>query len=166
MIAQMKIAILSDSHGDQRMVAAALRRLRGEKLEAILHCGDVGDAATVSCFAGLTTHFVVGNCDYDEGSLRDMAQRLDLHWHGAFADLELGGKRFALLHGDDHRRLEKAIHSGTYDYVCHGHTHARREERVGRTLVINPGALHRARPKTLALLDLATGSLESIVVAD
>ena len=40
------------------------------------------------------------------------------------------------------------------DLLLHGHTHKRRLERVGRTLVLNPGALQRAHVKSLALVDL------------
>jgi predicted phosphodiesterase len=50
------------------------------------------------------------------------------------------------------------------DYVFHGHTHVAEERKSGRTRVINPGALHRARPKTFAILDLASGALESVEV--
>ena len=41
----------------------------------------------------------------------------------------------------------------------------RRDERFGKTRIINPGALHRASEKTVALLDLATDQLEFIRVA-
>lgn len=162
----VKIAILSDSHGDQRMVAAALRLLCDRTHHAILHCGDVGGPGTIAMFAGEEAHFVIGNCDYDEPQLHKTAQDLGLSWHGAFADLTFADKRIALLHGDDQRRLQQTITIGTYDYVCHGHTHVPRHERIGQTIVINPGALHRARPKTMAILDLATGDLEQIVVAE
>lgn len=162
----MKIAILSDSHGDELMVTAALRLLQKMNHAALLHCGDVGEPGTIALFAGETAHFVIGNCDHSEERMRQAAEDLGLAWHGAFADLRLGGKRIALLHGDDHRRLNEAIHSGTYDYVCHGHTHVPRHERIGKTTVINPGALHRARPKTMAILDLTGGQLNQIIVAE
>ena len=39
------------------------------------------------------------------------------------------------------------------------------DQRIGRTRIINPGALHRASPKTVALLDTERDKLERIVVA-
>ena len=40
-----------------------------------------------------------------------------------------------------------------------------REDRlVGRVRVINPGALHRANPKTVALLDTAADRVEFLEV--
>ena len=77
----------------------------------------------------------------------------------------LEGKKIAFLHGDDQRLLHDVEHSGHFDYLFYGHTHQAAERRTGPTRVINPGALHRARPKTMVLLDLATGALESVMVA-
>ena len=42
--------------------------------------------------------------------------------------------------------------------------HLRRDERVGRTRIINPGALHRAKQYTVATLDLSCDKLEFHVV--
>ena len=47
-----------------------------------------------------------------------------------------------------------------------GLLHQVRDDRVGRTRVINPGALHRARPKTFAVLDLASGEIETVIVPE
>jgi len=46
----------------------------------------------------------------------------------------------------------------------HGHTHAIRDERVGPTRVMNPGALHRAPQHTALLFDSATLEAEWIDV--
>jgi predicted phosphodiesterase len=48
--------------------------------------------------------------------------------------------------------------------VCHGHTHRRREERVGKTLVLNPGAIYRANPHTFAIVDLPLLEVTSVVI--
>ena len=44
--------------------------------------------------------------------------------------------------------------------VLHGHTHAVRDEVIGPTRVMNPGALHRATRRTAMILDPATGAAE------
>ena len=54
--------------------------------------------------------------------------------------------------------------SGAFDFLFYGHTHKAEEHRTGPTRVINPGALHRANPKTFVVLDLATRAVESAVV--
>jgi hypothetical protein len=76
--------------------------------------------------------------------------------------LTLGGRRIALLHSDDARAFRHACTSGQYDLVCYGHTHRAEQHREGRTLVLNPGALYRANPHSLAVVDLAT--LEATIV--
>ena len=65
---------------------------------------------------------------------------------------------------DDHRLLRDLENSGHFDFIFHGHTHQAADRRVGKTRIINPGALHRARPKTFVVLDLASATVESIAV--
>jgi predicted phosphodiesterase len=115
-------------------------------------------------FAGLPFHFVFGNNEYDLPAIRSRAKALDLHCHNHFADLSFDNKRFAILHGHDHPLMSRLLRPvpatvKPFDYIIHGHTHVRRDERVGRSRIINPGALHRARTKSLALLDTANDHL-------
>jgi predicted phosphodiesterase len=51
------------------------------------------------------------------------------------------------------------------DYLLHGHSHEVRDERVGRTRIINPGALCRAARYTAAILDPDADALEVLEVA-
>ena len=53
----------------------------------------------------------------------------------------------------------QAIDDGV-EYLLHGHTHEVRDERVGPTRVINPGALFRASRYTAAVLEPETDRLE------
>ncbi len=162
----MRIGIVSDSHGNKANVAAALRMLADRNISLILHCGDIDDAATVALFAGTTTHFVLGNCDVDIAELKEAAEKAGGVLHGRFGELELDGRRIAVIHGDDAPRFQESIGSGDYDYVFYGHTHEAGERRVGKTWVINPGALQRAKPKTALALDLASGEREWLRVAE
>ena len=50
-----------------------------------------------------------------------------------------------------------------HDYLFQGHSHIREDRTVGRVRIVNPGALHRARPKTVALVD-TEGGVEFIEV--
>jgi predicted phosphodiesterase len=113
---------------------------------------------------GMKAAFVWGNCDYDRAGLERYAKALGVACYGAFGDFTLDGKRMALIHGDDHRLRQQLLAGQEYDYLFQGHTHVPDDRRVGRTRVINPGALHRANPKTAALLDTAADRLESLTV--
>jgi putative phosphoesterase len=160
----MQIAILSDTHSRYHTVETALGLLQARGINQVIHCGDIDDSETVWLFQGFTAHFVFGNCDTDRASLRQAIHGIGETLHEPFGHLELNGVKIAFLHGDDQRLLHDVEHSGHFDFLFYGHTHQAREHRVGPTRVINPGALHRARPKTFVVLDLGTGDVESVTV--
>jgi hypothetical protein len=160
----MRIGIVSDTHGNLRMVNRALLELRERGISTVLHCGDIDDAKTVKLFRGFTTHFVFGNCDLDKGALRAAMARIGATLHDHFGSVELEGVKLAFLHGDDKTLMRDVEHSGYYDFLFYGHTHQAEEHHSGPTRVINPGALHRARPKTFLVLDLESREMESVAV--
>jgi putative phosphoesterase len=162
----MRIGVLSDTHSRHGTVQTALQLLRDRGISLLLHCGDIEDADTVALFRGFTAHFVFGNCDWDREELRRAIADIGAVVHEPFGNLEQDGVKIAFLHGDNKRLLEDVEHSDAFDFLFYGHTHQPEEHRTGTTRVINPGALHRARPKTLALLNLATREVESVRVAE
>ena len=48
--------------------------------------------------------------------------------------------------------------------MIHGHTHRQADRREGRTRIINPGALHRAATKTVAILDTVEDELHFLEI--
>ncbi len=143
---------------------AAIRRLVDEQPEVVLHCGDIGSPEVIPLFAGWPTHFVFGNVDHDRAVLRAAAEEAGQFCHGRFGEIELGDRRIALLHSDDHRAFREAIDSQNYDLVCYGHTHEHETHTEGRTVVLNPGALYRAVPHTLAMVDLGSLDVRFVIV--
>ena len=160
----MKIGILSDTHGRVDSARPGVEALTARGAEVLIHCGDVGGPEVLDLLVGRRSLFVFGNCDWDRESLRRHAQIVGVMCHGAFGDIELSGKRIAVLHGDDPGLKRKILTEQQHDYLLQGHTHMREDVMVGRTRLINPGALHRANPRTVALLDLADCSLEFIEI--
>lgn len=160
----MRIGILSDSHGRKPALIRALQLLQEHGAELLLHCGDIEDADTIPLFIGTPTHFVFGNCDWDKASLRRAIKDCGLNLHEPFGHLQLEGREIAWVHSDDRRLFQELQESDAFDYLFYGHTHHAEEHRVGRTLVVNPGALHRAAPKTCVILDLAAEKIVRIEV--
>jgi putative phosphoesterase len=157
----MRIGVVSDTHGQLRLTQDAVRMLERLEVAVVLHCGDIGSAAVVELFACWPTHFVFGNVD-DPRTLRDAIGAAGQTCHEHFGQLELDGRRIAFLHGDDGRLLENTILAGQWDLVCHGHTHIAGQRRAGRTLVLNPGAVYRANPHSVAVVELP--NLEATLV--
>ncbi len=159
----MAIAILSDTHSRYATVEKALRIIEDHRVDSIIHCGDIEDAETVWLFPG-NTHFVFGNCDAERASLRQAIYGIGATLHEPFGSLEMAGKRIAFIHSDDRRAFDDLEHGGDFDFLFYGHSHIAEEHQTGPTRVINPGALHRARVKTLVILEPRTGEVVSIPV--
>ena len=161
----MLIGVVSDTHGQTSYAREAARALEPFDISAVLHCGDIGGTAIIEVFRAWPTHYVLGNVDvFDRDELRHAIVSAGQTFHERFAELELGNRRVAMTHGDDQRALNGAISGGQFELVCHGHTHQWREERLGETLVLNPGALYRAHPHTLAVVDLTNLSVTRIAI--
>ncbi len=152
----MRLGIISDTHGNAENTHRAIVLLESLEVETVLHCGDIGTVEVVALLARCAwpTHFVLGNTDYDEQTLAAAIKSAGMIFHDQFADLRIEGVRIALLHSHDAKKFAQVTTSGEYDLVCYGHTHAKKIERRGRTLILNPGALHRANPHSLAIVDL------------
>lgn len=155
----MIVGILSDSHGDHRIVARVMTLFDSLGVAHLIHCGDVGGGAVFDELVGRPLTFVWGNTDDPPPGLCAYAESVGFILpHAEPTRVELDGKRFAVFHGHE-AGFTSAIGTLDVDYILHGHTHCQRDERFGAQRVINPGALHRARPKSVATLDTATDQL-------
>ncbi len=158
------IGIVSDTHGNADNAAEALDLLRRRDIETVIHCGDIGGAAVVSLFAGFDAWFVLGNVDRDYQLLADAVRNVCGPGRLAMTHrLEIGGKRIAVCHGhtEEFGRLWEA---GDIDYLLYGHTHRRRNERLGEVRVINPGALGGLwrQSRSFAILDEQNDELQVV----
>lgn len=160
----MVLGVLSDTHDDAAATRAGLAALAAAGAEYYVHCGDVGDRGVLDLLAGLQVAIVWGNNDYDRQALGDYAAGLGIGVHDPIAKLNLGGKVVFVTHGDRPSVLRPVLQKELCDYLFVGHTHATLDERHGRVRVINPGALHRARVRSVATLNLATDLLTFIPV--
>ena len=154
----MIIAILSDIHDNIWKLEEVLQGLGGA--EELIFCGDFCAPFTLKQIAASfpgSVHVVFGNNDGDKLFLSRVAtQAGNVTLHGEFAELELGGRKIAASY-------YPAIAAGLaasdrYDLVCYGHSHRAAEERVGDTLLINPGeVMGRLGRSTYVLYDTNTG---------
>jgi uncharacterized protein len=150
----MRLGVISDTHGHVELTRGAIRMLESLEVDEVLHCGDIGSMAVVELFAKWPTHFVFGNCDENTAAFAAAIEKAGQKCHGLFGDLEFAGVRVALLHSHERRRFLDAIDSGDYRLVCYGHTHVAAIDQRGETTVLNPGAIYRANPHSIAVVEL------------
>ena len=160
----MRIGILSDSHGRTDTTARAVALLRERGAELLLHLGDIGDEHVIDELIGHNARLVFGNCDWDIADLTRHAQFMGVVVDHPMGLIEAGGRRIAFTHGHLPELMRQALDLEV-DYLLHGHSNELRDERLGRTRIINPGALQRAARYTAAVLDPAADALEIIEVA-
>ena len=174
----MRIGLLSDSHGRAETVERAAKLLASLRAGPVIHLGDIGGPQVLDALlrglgrvgrARPRVHIVLGNADLDadgrdSAGLGRAARRRGIEVHEPLGRLQFGRKTLVFLHGHVRKVLAEALAAGP-DFLLHGHTHRLRDERVGKTRVINPGALFRAARYTAAVLDLPSGRLRWLAVS-
>jgi uncharacterized protein len=123
-----EIGLISDTHGLVRPeVFSAL-----EGVDLILHAGDVGGIGVLTELRAIApVQAVYGNTD-TPGDPNLQARIF----------LEIDGLSIHVSHGHEvgSPTAEKLLARYTADIIVFGHTHKPLVERVGRRLVVNPGA--------------------------
>ncbi len=150
----VRLGVVSDTHGHVENTRQAVRMLESLEVDRLLHCGDIGTPEIVEMLAPWPTDYVLGNCDYNGAELASAIAAAGQTFHDQFAELEIAGRRIVLLHSHDRRKFRELTESGEWDLVCYGHSHIASIDRHGETLVLNPGALYRANPHSLAIVEL------------
>jgi putative phosphoesterase len=163
----MRIGIVSDTHGDVDRLREAMEIFRLHAVGAVVHCGDVGSEACIALLGSSDAEawLVAGNTDRNIPALAAAAAREGVHFAGDVVEVPLGdGRCLVATHGNDGALLGELIREQKVAYVCHGHTHKRRDDRIGDVRVINPGALFHAKVHTVAVLDTDADTVEHIIV--
>ena len=127
-----------------------------------LHCGDIGSVSIVHCFPDLPTHFVRGNVDWNTDELREAIRQAGHTFHGRVGRVVVEGKQIVFLHGDDGQRLRASIAGADVDMICYGHTHVAEHHYDNGKLVLNPGAIWRSQPPSVALVELPSMRVETL----
>ncbi|OGD58042.1 hypothetical protein A3K78_00255 [Candidatus Bathyarchaeota archaeon RBG_13_52_12] len=137
----MRLGLISDTHDNVPMIKEAIRRLNGLDASLVLHAGDYISPFTAKPYSELKAKMigVLGNNCAERERLREVYAAVGKEIVGNFAEVEVAGRRIALLHGHEDALLRSLITHGCYDVVVHGHDHKVKVEKRGSTLVVNPG---------------------------
>jgi uncharacterized protein len=152
----MILGLISDTHGLVRPeVATALAGV-----EMILHAGDVGGPSVLEALNRIApTEAVYGNVDdpHDPALARERV-------------VSVGGVTIHVSHGHEigSPTAEKLAARYAGDVLVFGHTHRAAVVRVGRVLVVNPGAAGPRRfdlQPSVARLTVANGIAEVEIIS-
>jgi putative phosphoesterase len=153
----MRIAVLSDTHGNYALAVRALDLL-GD-FDHIVHLGDMcDDAENIEAAIGRKLLIVAGN--------GDMAKS-----YPDSVNMVICGKRFLMCHGHTFqvksglaRTYHKALENGT-DIVLYGHTHIPAIEEINGILFMNPGTLKMAAGRaTMGILSIEGNSVSAEII--
>lgn len=156
------IGVISDTHDNVVNVIKAVKVFENANVDFIIHCGDVIAPATVKYFKGMHTKIVKGNCDGDIEHTKQVLEEIKGEYLGEVGKLDILGKKILVYHGGNQGKLQEFIDKQEYDYVLTGHTHESRDERIGKTRVINPGAHYYGGENKVVLLDLEQDKVEFV----
>ena len=147
----MKIVILSDTHGDTRIIDQVISR--EEPFDVLIHCGD--SESSLGQYSNpknpYTFYAVRGNCDYDNTLPLIRNERILFYnvliTHGHHENVRYG----------NHDLIEIGRRNRA-DIILYGHTHVPEIVEEDGILIINPGSLTypkgESREKTYAVLTL------------
>ncbi len=163
----MKIAVLSDTHNAAFDTQEVLKAVAAEGIDTVIHCGDMCAPHIAELFQDFTLYHAWGNNDIDTVGLQ-LAVRECMpgsqsgHWVKCVFD----GKIIGAVHDMYDRAFASMLDSGFFDYIFVGHTHRKMDEMMGKTRVINPGAIggaHRGK-RGYVILDTADGEVTDVVL--
>lgn len=138
----MNIAVLSDTHDHIENLEKVLKEIKG-KVKAIIFSGDMTAPFTAAKLGslGLPVYACLGNTDEDHLYMAEKGGK-NYTWiplGKEFGDIKLGGRRIAFNHYP--KLAELLAKSGDYDAVFYGHTHVSKNEKHGKSILLNPGAV-------------------------
>jgi len=141
----MKIGVVSDTHDWLAGMQKAAEIFKNEKVDLIVHCGDWVSPFAVEFFMQLIDTPVKSVFGNNLGDVKRIISEnnkrenpIDLSNQETLS-FDLENRKCIIYHGQDHTILDTLISSQNYDVVFTGHRHAKRNEVVGKTLILNPG---------------------------
>jgi len=175
----MKIGIISDTHDHLIGLKKGIQVFKDRNVEMMVHCGDWVSPFTLEFFDRQMEGFnipvksVVGNNpgDLKRTMMGNPLRKCPIEWPKTVTlKFDIDNIKAIVYHGDDYDILDALIACQKYDVVFTGHSHASRNEVVGKTLILNPGSTAYASEgeiidqASVAIYDSATNTAEIIQI--
>lgn len=154
----MKIAIISDTHDNLENLKKFLSFSEKEKIEILIHCGDVCTGETLETIEKKCKRIflTLGNCD-SERSLLDVTKKTKIFKKDG--EMKIRNLRIGFCHFFDLKEKEEILKN--FDFFFFGHTHWPFLKKEKNCILANPGNLAGVFYKaTFAVLETKTKKLE------
>ena len=162
----MKIGLISDTHDNIPTCNKLIPHFLDEKIEVLIHCGDIISPFMKRVFVplydkGVKMFGVIGNNDGEKTGLMEILGPI-IELTPDFFELEFDNKQFLIVHHLPESLIQSLAASNKFDYIVKGHLHEKRNEKVGKTRIINPGEAcgYLSGTASIAILDTNLDTVE------
>ena len=161
----MLLGVVSDTHNNLKNIDAIISLFNQSELSLVIHTGDITNANSLNKFSNLKCKLygVYGNNDRHESGLQEVISKYNFKIQEPPHIIKINGRKIAIFHEPD--SINEFISTNKdIDIILHGHTHRFREEKIGCTLIFNPGesAGFSKGKNSIAIIDLKDLSTERI----
>jgi predicted phosphodiesterase len=163
----VKVGVVADTLDNRNGFKLLLDHFLVGGARWLFHCGGFGSAALVDLLKPWQVYVVAGDKERNRAAIEVALQKARLQsFLSSSLTTTVEDIRVGLCRGDDMTLVNRWAKSGEFDYIFYGHTLRRSDNYLGRTRVINPGALGgpRYQPRSGCLIDLASGEAKTIEI--
>jgi putative phosphoesterase len=164
----VKVGIVADTYDNRDGLRQLLDRFLVGGARWLFHCGGLGSPQLIDLLKPWQIYIVAGEKERGRAAVEVALQKARLQATLPTAlTTTVESFRIALCRGDDMSLVNRWAKSGEYDYVFYGHSLRRTDTLVGKTRVINPGALSGPRYQSRSgfLLDLVSGDIKLLEIS-
>lgn len=157
----MKILVMSDTHGNLQRLKHLVDFANQTKVSAIIHCGDwqYPESAYPIQEANMSVYAVLGNADEArQEEIETALKNANVNYEVDTLEVVWDGRKTLVAHQPG--KIQASVESEEYGVVFHGHTHQRKDKFIGKTHVINPGAVHNTDNPSFAVYDTESDRAE------
>lgn len=136
-----KIAVISDSHDEERRLENLIKRFnQAEEIKDLVHCGDLCAPFMVKVLNKFSGRVYI-SLGYSDGDLISIMKNSNpnLSLFKDLGELKVNNGKIAFIHNPTIARLLAS--SSEYKAIFYGHTHEPEIKKVDGVLLVNPGEI-------------------------
>lgn len=163
----VRVGIVADTYDNREGLRQLLDRFLVGGAQWLIHCGGLGASDMIDLLKPWQVFIVAGEKERNREAIEKALQKTRLQATlPATLITTIEGFRVGVCRGDDMSIVNRWAKSGEFDFIFYGYALRRSDSAIGRTRVINPGALSgpRYQARSGCLIDLTSGKTQIIEV--